>query len=548
MGHRLPRAERRGRRPRVAGPGSVAFDGPLASRPLAGRPSVPTRTAVGGPRGGNAVEVEPAAPADRPGAHCPMALTQRLPIGNRRHPPQQQSTAEEVSTVGPAGEAGPPKAAETGSRHVPGQLGRARPGVPVLHPVAAAPWRSHPGAGLGRTATIGTGCDVVAAWIWRAFAEGTPSALSWAWPGLPGECRGAAGGLLRAGQYSYESGASWGCRLQPRTGRGISRGRSRSLRPAHSHRPRPSTRLPVGRTAAEGWIGPRAAAAVGWALVVGLTYLVRHRLQLDGFVRRHKAFSVHDTTTPEGCTSRRPTCAPAAPAPWCRGLPRLPGTGHFTGLGPSPDRHLEKVTHHPGSGAKSGPTPAWRPAPTRSPEPPRGPGFPVSRRIPVQNLLVVTTTAVGGRPRHGGTFEYLTHGEAATVAIQYSYLPSWISYLVDQPRPEAGRTLFYAVYDRGRAPGRPAPKALRRRREPRLLRRTRPPSAASTTCATAPTGMLFAGPPNFNTLFREFSHDPAPGARRSSPSTRTGEPSGSPTMPGAFPRRAARGKAAASST
>ena len=30
------------------------------------------------------------------------------------------------------------------------------------------------------------------------------------------------------------------------------------------------------------------------------------------------------------------------------------------------------------------------------------------------------------------TFEYLSGGDSAIVAIQYSYLPSWISYLVDQ--------------------------------------------------------------------------------------------------------------------
>src|SRR4029077_13571803 len=37
--------------------------------------------------------------------------------------------------------------------------------------------------------------------------------------------------------------------------------------------------------------------------------------------------------------------------------------------------------------------------------------------------------------------------DSAIVAIQYSYLPSWISYLVDQSKGrEAGRALFDAVY------------------------------------------------------------------------------------------------------
>ena len=47
------------------------------------------------------------------------------------------------------------------------------------------------------------------------------------------------------------------------------------------------------------------------------------------------------------------------------------------------------------------------------------------------------------------TFEYFSAGDSATVGMQYSYLPSWLSYLVDQKKArEAGRALFDAVYDR----------------------------------------------------------------------------------------------------
>jgi uncharacterized membrane protein len=43
-----------------------------------------------------------------------------------------------------------------------------------------------------------------------------------------------------------------------------------------------------------------------------------------------------------------------------------------------------------------------------------------------KDLLVVTTTGGGWvDPALVDTFEYLTGGDAATVAIQYSYLPSW---------------------------------------------------------------------------------------------------------------------------
>jgi len=47
-----------------------------------------------------------------------------------------------------------------------------------------------------------------------------------------------------------------------------------------------------------------------------------------------------------------------------------------------------------------------------------------------KNLLVVTTTGSGWVvPALADSFEYLSDGDSATVAIQYSYLPSWISYL-----------------------------------------------------------------------------------------------------------------------
>jgi uncharacterized membrane protein len=63
-------------------------------------------------------------------------------------------------------------------------------------------------------------------------------------------------------------------------------------------------------------------------------------------------------------------------------------------------------------------------------------------------LLVVTTTGSGWvDPALVDTFEYLSGGDSATVAMQYPYLPSWISYLVDQSKArEAGRALFDAVY------------------------------------------------------------------------------------------------------
>ena len=53
---------------------------------------------------------------------------------------------------------------------------------------------------------------------------------------------------------------------------------------------------------------------------------------------------------------------------------------------------------------------------------------------------MVTTTGSGWvDPASVDTFEYLSGGDSAIVAIQYSYLPSWMSYLVDQSKAPRGR-------------------------------------------------------------------------------------------------------------
>ncbi|QIK66398.1 hypothetical protein G7072_08535 [Nocardioides sp. HDW12B] len=85
-----------------------------------------------------------------------------------------------------------------------------------------------------------------------------------------------------------------------------------------------------------------------------------------------------------------------------------------------------------------------------------------------------TTTGTGWvEPASLGSFEYIAGGDTASVAVQYSYLPSWLSFLVDQDRARAaGRALFDAVYEPLEpAAGRRPAAAARVRGEPRLLRR-----------------------------------------------------------------------------
>lgn len=63
-------------------------------------------------------------------------------------------------------------------------------------------------------------------------------------------------------------------------------------------------------------------------------------------------------------------------------------------------------------------------------------------------LLVVTSTGTGWvQPAMADTFEYLHGGDTAIASMQYSYLPSWVSFVSDRDTPPAaGRALFEAVY------------------------------------------------------------------------------------------------------
>jgi uncharacterized membrane protein len=254
-------------------------------------------------------------------------------------------------------------------------------------------------------------------------------------------------------------------------------------------------------------IGRRAAAAVGWLLVAGLTYLVVSGLVLNGLVGiANQAFSVRNTLTPEGVhqpTTGLRSGGPGSQIPW----DTLGRQGRkFTGLGPSAD-DIATLVHHPAkepirayAGLDSAGDAESRAAlAVRDLD--RAGGF--QRK----NLLVMTTTGSGWvDPACADTFEYLSSGDSAIVSMQYSYLPSWISYLVDQSKArEAGRELFDAVYDQWSK----LPAASR----PRLF--VAGESLGSFGGETAfsgehdlrnrTAGTLFAGPPNFNTLFREFS-------------------------------------------
>ena len=262
------------------------------------------------------------------------------------------------------------------------------------------------------------------------------------------------------------------------------------------------------------WIGRRAAKAVGWVVVVGATYLIVSGLLLQGFVNlMNNAYSLRDTTTAEGVhqpTTGLRSGGPGSLIPWdtlgYQGRnfigkgPSVSDIGKFTG-----QPATEPIRIYAGLASASG---AQAQAALAVKDLERAGGF--QRK----ELAVVTTTGSGWvDPALVDSFEYLTGGDCATVAIQYSYLPSWVSYLVDQAKAlEAGRALFDAVYG--------AWVKLPADHRPKLLVAgeslgTFGAEAAFTgenDLANRTSGALFAGPPNFNTLWQQFTTNRDPGS------------------------------------
>lgn len=78
-------------------------------------------------------------------------------------------------------------------------------------------------------------------------------------------------------------------------------------------------------------------------------------------------------------------------------------------------------------------------------------------------LVVVTATGTGWvDDAAADALEYLYNGDSAIVSMQYSYLPSWISFLANREQVDiAGEELFDAVYERwSRLPEESQPRLM----------------------------------------------------------------------------------------
>ncbi|GAB1640573.1 alpha/beta hydrolase [Krasilnikovia sp. MM14-A1259] len=129
-------------------------------------------------------------------------------------------------------------------------------------------------------------------------------------------------------------------------------------------------------------------------------------------------------------------------------------------------------------------------------------------------LLVITTTGTGWVNAQGvDPLEYMYAGDTAMVGMQYSYLPSWISFLVDKERArQAGQDLFNAVYGVwSKLPPNRRPKLL-------VFGESLGSFGAESAFGGAADihnrvdGMLLTGPPNRNELWREYVADRDPGS------------------------------------
>ena len=272
------------------------------------------------------------------------------------------------------------------------------------------------------------------------------------------------------------------------------------------------------------WIGPRAADVLTLAVLVAGTVLLVNGVLVNNAIRlADRSFSVVNEGSEPGVTK--------------------PGSGLRSG-GPGSLVAWETLGRWGRSFAAGGPTPAEIAAVSGAPaaDPIRAyagldSAESVEQRAALavdelqraggftrESLVVVTTTGSGWvDPAGADSLDYLAGGDVATVAIQYSYLPSWLSYLVDQDRArEAGRELFDAVYDRW--------SDLSPDDRPRLY--VLGESLGSFGGETAfsgeydlrnrVSGAVFAGPPNFNTLYRQFVDDRDPGSTEVQPTYRSG--------------------------
>ncbi|WP_234102052.1 DNA polymerase III subunit gamma and tau [Streptomyces venezuelae] len=129
-------------------------------------------------------------------------------------------------------------------------------------------------------------------------------------------------------------------------------------------------------------------------------------------------------------------------------------------------------------------------------------------------LAVAGTTGTGWvDPNVAEALEYMYGGDTAIVAVQYSYLPSWVSFLVDKEKAgQATRALLDAVRDRlGTLPADRRPKLVVTGESLGAYAVEASFEGADDLLAST-DGALLMGAPNFSPISREIRRDRDPGS------------------------------------
>lgn len=129
-------------------------------------------------------------------------------------------------------------------------------------------------------------------------------------------------------------------------------------------------------------------------------------------------------------------------------------------------------------------------------------------------LCVITATGTGWvDPEAAAALEYLWAGDTALATMQYSYLPSWISLLVDSTRArDAGAELFDAVYERWLEVPEDERPLLVVFGESLGVDGSEAAFSGVADLRNRVDGALWVGPPNFSELWHTFTERRDPGS------------------------------------
>ncbi|MFJ9562159.1 alpha/beta hydrolase [Streptomyces fuscichromogenes] len=133
-----------------------------------------------------------------------------------------------------------------------------------------------------------------------------------------------------------------------------------------------------------------------------------------------------------------------------------------------------------------------------------------SRKI----LAVMGTTGTGWINDQGSKpLEYMWGGDTAQVAMQYSYLPSWVSALTEDEAAATGRALFDAVYAKWRTlPAGSRPRLLVYGESLGSFSMESALNGSLATLVAETGGALFVGPTYDNPLWKSVTAQRQPGS------------------------------------